>query len=348
MGLAGAGPDNMNWTALDLAYNHARSKEYKFKFHTFVWGSQEPSWITNLPRKEQKAELEEFMELVAQRYPDLDYIDVVNEPLHQPSNIYKAIGGEGATGWDWIVWSFRKARQLFPNSKLHINDYGIISDPSAASEYVKIVKILQKENLIDGIGIQCHEFNMNLVSVATMQNVLGILAATGLPIYVTELDISGNPAGDEDSQYLMYREKFPVLWEHESVAGVTLWGYVSGATWKTGTGIVESDGTERKAMKWLRSYMASEASQVPNKFNEPTGTGALQTLKLEIYPNPATEFLTIAGAKAEKVEVFDAFGKRVAVDFKEQTADISSLPEGLYVLVVKNREGVFTGKFVKK
>lgn len=339
---------NMNWSALDLAYNHAKAKGYKFRFHTFVWGSQEPSWISSLSQAEQKAEMEEFMTLVAQRYPAIDYIDVVNEPLHQPSNIRQAIGGDGTTGWDWIVWSFRKARQLFPNSKLHINDYGIINDPNAARRYVEIVKISQKENLIDGIGIQCHEFNLNWTSVATMRNVLGILAATGLPVYVTELDISGNPAGDEDSQYLMYREKFPVLWEHESVAGVTLWGYVSGATWKTGTGIVESNGTERKAMKWLRSYMVSEASKVPNKFYETSNIGILQSPKFEIYPNPASDFLTVKGKTVEKIEVFDAFGKKISVNFKDEMVDIRSLSEGLYLLVVDNKEGIFTGKFLKK
>ena len=156
------------------------------------------------------------------------------------------------------------------------------------------------------------------------------------------------PAGDEDSQYLMYREKFPVLWEHESVAGVTLWGYVSGATWKTGTGIVESNGTERKAMKWLRSYMASEASKVPNKFYETSNIGILQSPKFEIYPNPASDFLTVKGKTVEKIEVFDAFGKKISVNFKDEMVDIRSLSEGLYLLVVDNKEGIFTGKFLKK
>lgn len=340
--------DNMNWSALDLAYNHAKTKGYKFKFHTFVWGSQEPNWISSLSQVEQKAEIEQFMTLVAQRYPEIDYIDVVNEPLHQPSNIRQAIGGEGVTGWDWIVWSFRKARELFPKAKLHINDYGIINDPNAARRYVEIVKILQKENLIDGIGIQCHEFNLNWVSVTTMQQVLNILAATGLPIYVTELDISGNPAGNEESQYLMYREKFPVLWEHESVAGVTLWGYVSGATWKTGTGIVDSNGTERKAMKWLRSYMASDRSKVPNKFHETSSTRVLETQKFEVFPNPASEFLTVKGESIEKIEVFDMFGKRIPVSFENEKVDVTPLLNGIYLLRIKNGEGIFSEKFLKK
>lgn len=338
----------MNWNQLDLAYNHAKNKGYKFRFHTFVWGSQEPNWITSIPQNEQKAEMEEFMQAVANRYPAIDYIDVVNEPLHQPSNMRQALGGDGVTGWDWIVWSFRKARELFPNAKLHINDYGIINDPNAARRYVEIIKILQKENLIDGIGIQCHEFNINFASVGTMKNVLNILAATGLPIYVTELDISGIPAGNEESQYQLYREKFPVLWEHESVAGITMWGYIAGATWKTGTGIIESNGTERKAMRWLRSYMASEASKVPNKFYETSSANNITVSQLDIFPNPASDFIEIKGVEVKTIEVYDFLGKKVRGDFDGSHIDVSHLINGMYFIVVDGENGVFTEKFLKK
>ena len=46
----------------------------------------------------------------------------------------------------------------------------------------------------------------------------------------------------------MYRRyfDFPAFYEHPAVAGVTLWGYVEGLTWKSGTGI-NSNGSERLA-----------------------------------------------------------------------------------------------------
>jgi len=37
----------MNWAGADAAYNFAQANGYKFKFHTFVWGSKYPSWLTN-------------------------------------------------------------------------------------------------------------------------------------------------------------------------------------------------------------------------------------------------------------------------------------------------------------
>ena len=177
----------------------------------------------------------------------------MNEPLHTKIDFKNAIGGDGSTGWDWVVWSFEQARKAFPNSKLLINEYGIIGNPSEADKYVKIINILKSRGLIDGIGIQCHQFNMDTVSVGTMNTVLNKLSATGLPIYVSELDITG----DDATQLARYKEKFPVLWENPNVKGVTLWGYIQGQTWINNTHLINTNGTERPALKWLKSYLAT-------------------------------------------------------------------------------------------
>src|SRR5688572_28353104 len=39
--------NQMNWGAADAAYNWAQQNGYPFKFHTFIWGSQFPQWLTN-------------------------------------------------------------------------------------------------------------------------------------------------------------------------------------------------------------------------------------------------------------------------------------------------------------
>jgi len=247
--------DSMNWSTLDAIYNYAKQKGFPFKMHTLVWGQQYPSWITSLSAADQKAEVEEWIQAVGQRYPNMDYIDVVNEPLHSPPPYRDAIGGNGTTGWDWVVWAFQKAKQYCSGKRL-INEYGIISDPGAADNYLKIINILKASNLIDGIGIQCHAFNMDSVSTSTMKTVLDKLAATGLPIYVSELDMNG----DDSTQLARYKEKFPVLWEHSGVKGVTLWGYIQGQIWQTEAYLLRSDGTERPALTWLMQYVKGTSS----------------------------------------------------------------------------------------
>lgn len=249
--------NQMNWGNADMIYNYAISKNIPFKFHTLVWGSQEPNWVAGLPAAEQKAEISSFITQAGQRYSAKSaFVDVVNEPLHAKPSYRNAIGGDGSTGWDWVIWSFQQARAAFPNSKLLINEYGIIGDPSAADKYVTIINHLKSRGLIDGIGIQCHYFNMDNVSVSTMNTVLNKLAATGLPIYVSELDITG----DDNTQLARYQQKFPVLWNHPSVKGVTLWGYIQNQTWAANTHLVNSNGTERPAMKWLKQYLGGSSA----------------------------------------------------------------------------------------
>lgn len=244
---------NMNWGNADTIYNYARSKGMPFKFHTLVWGSQQPAWLSRLSPSDQNAEVSKWIQAAGKRYSGSALVDVVNEPLHTQPSYKNAIGGNGSTGYDWIVWSFQQARKAFPNSKLLINEYGIIGDPNEAVQYVRIINILKSKGLIDGIGIQCHQFNMDNVSVNTMKSVLNTLSSTGLPIYVSELDITGN----DSVQLARYKEKFPVLWENPNVKGVTLWGYIQGQTWKANTHLINSNGTERPALKWLKSYLAT-------------------------------------------------------------------------------------------
>ena len=53
-----------------------------------------------------------------------------NEPIHTPpngtngnANYIQALGGAGATGWDWVIWAYTKAREYMPtNTKLLINE----------------------------------------------------------------------------------------------------------------------------------------------------------------------------------------------------------------------------------
>ena len=71
---------------LDAAYKLAKDNGFPFRFHIFVWGNQQPAWIESLPPAEQLEEIEEWIAAVANRYPALDYIEVVNEPLHDPPN----------------------------------------------------------------------------------------------------------------------------------------------------------------------------------------------------------------------------------------------------------------------
>ena len=249
--------DTMNWGTLDLAYDFARVNNMPFKLHTLVWENQAPEWIGDLTPEEQKEEVEEWISLLADRYPDVAMIDVVNEPISAPASYREALGGDGDTGWDWIVWSFEKAREYFPDAELHLNDFGILASAENKIEpYLDIIELLDDLGLIDGIGVQSHYFTVDDIPATLIQASLDRLAATGLPIYISELDFSGV---DPELQRENMETKFPVFWQHPAVAGVTLWGYTEGQVWRPedSTWLVGADGTERPAMEWLRSYFGN-------------------------------------------------------------------------------------------
>ena len=232
--------NQMNWAGADAAYNWAQTNGYKFKFHTFVWGSQFPGWLSGLTTAQQRAEIEQWIRLACQRYPNTWAIDVVNEPIKTALPWKAALGGDGATGWDWVITAFQIARTNCPNAKLLINEYGTENDPPVRATYKTIINLLKTRGLIDGIGIQAHYFNIDNMNRAAVTTMLNDYATLALDVWVSELDIIG-PGGDA-GQLAKYQDVFPGFWEHSAVKGITLWGYIVGQVWREGTGLVTTGG----------------------------------------------------------------------------------------------------------
>jgi endo-1,4-beta-xylanase len=252
--------DVMNWTDLDTAYQAAVANNLVFKFHTLLWGQQQPGWIAALPPAEQLEEIEEWMAAVAKQYPKLKYIEVLNEPLNAPPPYREALGGAGATGFDWVIKSFELARKHFPKAKLILNEYNVIIENGLTSNYLNVINLLKDRKLIDGIGEQAHFYERANPDVlgANLQR----LADTGLPIYISEFDL--NLANDADHANVM-RTLFKVFWDHPGVAGVTHWGHQQGSVWRPNAYLIRSDGTTRPAMDWLQCHIGGggDACTVP-------------------------------------------------------------------------------------
>jgi hypothetical protein len=139
-----------------------------------------------------------------------------------------------------------------------MNDFELENNPDGIHEMLDVVKVLRDRGLIDGFGTQAHTFNVDVMwnQTETLKERIDLMASSGVPVYVTELDITGDPASEEN-QLRSYKNVFPVFWEHPAVGGMTLWGYVEGSTWREGTGIINQNGTKRSALVWLEEYMES-------------------------------------------------------------------------------------------
>ncbi len=241
--------DKMIWSGLDQLMAAAKEGGYPVKQHTFVWGQQEPRWVADLPPKEQRAEVREWMRLFAERYPDVEFIDVVNEAQHFPPSYKNALGGDGETGWDWIIWSFEQAREFFPNATLLINDYNILCCSGEMEIYKTQIQLLKERGLVDGIGVQAH--GLETVLPSTVKRNLDSLAELELPIYASELDLRES---DDQAQLQIYQDIFPVLWDHPAVVGVTLWGYKAGEMWRENAELIDWFDEERPALTWMMKY----------------------------------------------------------------------------------------------
>jgi endo-1,4-beta-xylanase len=244
--------DQMNWGGLDAIHDYAQEHDIVFKQHTFVWGSQQPGWIGGLSPTEQREEVEEWIQLFCERYPDVAMIDVVNEPPPHTTPPYaEALGGAGSSGYDWIVQAFEWANQYCPNAILLLNDYNTIEYGGDNSHFLEIVNAIKDAGApIDAIGVQAHAAYQ--IPTETVKGFIDNLAATGLPIYVTEYDIN---VADDNEQKTIMESQFTMFWEHPQIQGVTLWGYVVGATWLDNSGLMSSEGTMRPAMSWLMDYL---------------------------------------------------------------------------------------------
>ncbi len=283
--------NQMNWTELDTAYNFAKTHHLPFKLHTLVWGSQQPAWISTLSAQEQLAEIDEWMSALAARYPDVEMIDVVNEPLHAPPSYAAALGGAGATGWDWVIKAFEMARVHFPNAELLLNDYAILTMASSTQSYLNVIKLLQDRGLIDGIGEQGHFYERAPEMSALTAN-LASLTATGLPIYISELDLN---FADDARQANRMKDVFTAFWSNPSVLGITHWGYLQNNMWQTNAYLVRANGSSRPALTWIECYRGGGTNcTVPPIVPQPR-TGDLSGITLEAEEYDSAHALLPAG-----------------------------------------------------
>ena len=247
-----------NW-GCDGAFNYAKQHGFPYKFHALVWGAQYPNWLPDLSPKDRFAAITKWFDKTKEKYNTLPLIDVVNEAVgnHQGGNsmIKESLGGGGKTGYDWLIKAFDMAGQRWPDAILIYNDYNSLRWD--VDNYITLVQTLRDAGApIDAYGNQSHE--LGDISAGELSNVLKKQQdAFQMPMYITELDID---KANDAQQKAQLEKILPLMWEAPYCAGVTLWGYILGATWVDNSGLYRN-GVERPAMTWLKEYMATDAAK---------------------------------------------------------------------------------------
>ena len=298
-----------NWSGCDACYNWAKKNGGKFKFHALVWGSQYPNWLNGLSTADTKAAITKWFDAVAEHYPDLEMIDVVNEAIKTGSgyhsgygkgnNIIPALGGDNGN-YEFVATAFKMARERWPKAILIYNDYNTFK--WQINEGIDLVNKLVKQGApVDAYGQQAHDLtDMSANDFKNALNKIQTSVKNGkgepMPLFITEYDIGTD---NDNQQKQRYSEQIPAFWESPQVAGITLWGYIYGATWTTNgnSGIIKN-GNDRPAMTWLKQY-----------FKEHLKDGKENTGLFEPYvppePVPRKPFKGEALAIPGKIEVED-------------------------------------------
>jgi endo-1,4-beta-xylanase len=261
-----------NWEPADSYVAFCEKNRIVPMGHTLVWHGQTPQWVFRddsgnaLTRDALLARMKDHITAVVGRYKGrIKGWDVVNEALNENGTMrgtqWLKIIGEGSEDkqYDHIENAFRWAHEADPNVELYYNDYNLEVSKAKCDGAVAIVKRLKSKGIrIDGVGIQLHG-GLTYPSVEGLEYAITNLAATGVKVMITELDIRTQPSGNRGADISQvnrqttgdpnaaaaetqkklaekYTEIFSVLLKHKKeITRVTFWGVYDATSWIGGS-----------------------------------------------------------------------------------------------------------------
>lgn len=181
--------------------------------HSLVYHKSNPIWMNETPTHERgKIMVDHITAVVGHFKGRIAQWDVVNEPLSNERTAYK----DDRKGLDSTLWyeamgeyyidiAFHAARKADPNAKLYLNDYGLERDGERWDALIALIKRLQSRGVpIDGIGFESHIYGDGDYSDAeTLKRHMDELAALGLLVRISEIDVTGDDPGAQIEQYLI-------------------------------------------------------------------------------------------------------------------------------------------------
>ena len=179
----------------DAIADFARDKGLRLFGHTLVWYAQDPAAFRRLDGAGDAFAdaYHSYIFAVVARYRGRAVgWDVVNEPVAEHGDgLRESLWSRNLGPIDYMRRAFDQARLADPAVVLLINDYNLERLPAKRTAFLRLVETLLKAGApVGGIGTQSHiaaDLPAGAIG-ASMRD----LASLGLPIHVSELDISLN------------------------------------------------------------------------------------------------------------------------------------------------------------
>jgi len=243
----------------DWLVNYAQQHKYRVHGHTLIWQDALPNWVLNFQGDSSAWEniFKTYITTVVSHYKGkVASWDVVNEAIRDDNgqlNDADLIPGDPESGsvWcqhlgqDYIARAFQYAHTADPDALLFYNDFGNDNggwNDQKLDALINLVTGIKKRGIqIDGIGIQMH---INLTtSNSNITSTLQKMAATGLKIHISELDIAVNPNNDpsmvftdsiatlQSNKYQFIAETYRAVIPVEQQYGITMWEFSDANSW---------------------------------------------------------------------------------------------------------------------
>ncbi|KAL0386886.1 UNVERIFIED_CONTAM: Endo-1,4-beta-xylanase 1 [Sesamum radiatum] len=209
----------VNYTIPDQMLEFVRANQIIARGHNIFWENPKytPKWVLNLTRSDLELAVSSRIQSLMNKYKrEFVHWDVSNEMLH--FDFY-----EERLGADATLKFFKTAHEADPLATLFMNEFNVVETcedvDSTVDAYVSRMRALKLGGVsMDGIGLQGH---FDAPNSPLMRGILDKLATLGLPIWLTEVDISNKFSKETQAIYLeqVLREGF----SHPAVNGIILW-----------------------------------------------------------------------------------------------------------------------------
>ncbi|HEX5378396.1 MAG TPA: endo-1,4-beta-xylanase [Phenylobacterium sp.] len=179
--------------APDAIAAFARAHGQKLFGHTLVWYAQNPPAFERLDeRRISFADAyRNYITAVVARYRGVACgWDVVNEAVAEDGNGWRdSLWSRRLGPLDHMVLAFRHAKAADPTVPLFLNDYNLESLPAKRTTFLKLAEALLKAGApLSGLGTQTHVAAD--LAPGAIRAAIRDLASLGLPIHVSEMDVS--------------------------------------------------------------------------------------------------------------------------------------------------------------
>src|SRR5215210_8928181 len=191
--------ERFNFEPGDRLVAFAQKNKMKVRGHCLAWSEYNPRWLEkgDITPGQMSELLREHITKVMQHYRGKVFAwDVVNEIFLadgsvEPSVWYDRPGiGLKGKGTAYVERALRWARAADPDALLFYNDYDTEGlNPKSDAVYEMLKDFRARGVPLDGVGVQAHIMDLDNKDIETFAANLERLAALGLQIHITEMDV---------------------------------------------------------------------------------------------------------------------------------------------------------------